>query len=113
MNCMPKILTGVTGAALSILAAATPAQAQWHDGYRYRGGSHVAVNACVDRAERSTRGRVRVTDVDRRGDNRFRVRGVIERGFENRGRHHRGAWFTCSARGSGRVTSFDINRRGW
>ncbi|HKT14469.1 MAG TPA: hypothetical protein VJR87_03600 [Allosphingosinicella sp.] len=113
MNRISKILTGATGAALSVLATATPAQAQWYDGHRYRGGSHAAVNACVHHADRATRGHVRVTDVDRRGDNRFRVRGIIERGFEYRGRHHRRASFTCTARRSGRVTNFDIDRRGW
>jgi len=112
MNRIFKFAAGAAGAVLALSATAGPAQAQRYDGNRYHGGgSQRAVSACVDRAERSTRGRVRVTDVDRRGDGRFRVRGVIDRygRHDNRGR----TTFACSARGNGRITGFDINRRRW
>ena len=109
MKHILKFATGAVGATLALCATAAPAQAQGRDGYRhYGGGSQNAVNACVQRADRYSRGRVRVIDVDRRGDNRFRVRGVIDR---SRNDHRGRTTFTCSARSNGRITNFDIDRR--
>ena len=51
---------------------------------RYRDGYSAAVNACGYEAERMARGRVRITDVDRTGNDRYRVRGVVESGYGDR-----------------------------
>jgi hypothetical protein len=48
---------------------------------RYRDGYSRAVNACGREAERMGRGRIRITDVDRTGNDRYRVRGVVEQGY--------------------------------
>jgi len=58
--------------------------------YRYRDNYRDAVNACGYEAERSGRGRVSVTEVDRRGDG-YRVRGVIDNDdrFDRYGRNDR------------------------
>jgi hypothetical protein len=103
---------------------------------RYRGGYTAAVSSCGYQAERYGRGRVRIVDVDRRGNDRFRVRGVIEGGnygygnygaaygnYDRYGRYdddNRYGYdrsdrygrmsFSCTARGNGRVTDFDIDR---
>ncbi len=93
----------------------------------YGGGERAAVNACGYQADRYGRGRVSITDVDRRGSNSYRVRGVIQgddyaynRGYDNRSsrdygydRYDRGGQlsFSCTARSNGRVTDFDIDRR--
>ena len=54
--------------------------------YRYRDDYSQAVNACGYQAERYGRGgRISVTDVDRRGSNSYRVRGVIDAGYANYG----------------------------
>jgi hypothetical protein len=45
--------------------------------YRYRDDYRNAVNACGYEAQRYGRGRVSITDIDRRG-NGYRVRGVID-----------------------------------
>lgn len=91
---------------------------------RYRYGYQAAVNSCAYQAERAGRGRVRIQDVDRIGDDRFRVRGVVENAYN--GYHDRydrydrydrgygynrshGERFTCTARGNGRVTAFRLN----
>ncbi len=89
--------------------------------YRYRDGYTGAVNSCGYEAERIGRGRVRITDVDRTGGDRYRVRGVVEADYprfdrydgydryEPYGRSDRyGDGFTCYARGSGRITDFRI-----
>ena len=98
--------------------------------YQYRNDYQNAVNACGYQAERYGRGgRISVTDIDRRGRNSYRVRGVIDAGYNygnygNYGRNSRygnyggygGGYgqqlaFACTARGNGRVTDFDIGRR--
>ena len=61
--------------------------------YRYRNDYQAAVNACAHEAERYGRGsQVSVTDVDRRGYDNYRVRGVIDAGYGNDGygRYDRG-----------------------
>jgi hypothetical protein len=100
--------------------------------YRYRDGYRNAVNACGYEAERYGRGGVRITDVDRRGRDSYRVRGVIEAGFDRYDRGYDRRWdrdygrydydrrdrdgFTCTARGSGRILDFRVRDRyayGW
>ena len=49
--------------------------------YRYRDDYRNAVNSCGYEAERAGRGRVSVTDVDRRGSYSYQVRGVIDSGY--------------------------------
>jgi hypothetical protein len=98
-------------------------------GYRnnYRDGYTAAVNACGYQAERYGRGQVSVTDVDRRGNDSYRVRGVIaggydryDRGYDRRNDRDYGRYdydrgdrdsFTCTARGNGRVTDFRLSDR--
>lgn len=82
-------------------------------GYNYRDGYTTAVNACGYEARRYGRGQVRITDVDRRSRDRYRVRGVIEDGgygydrygYGNRRDRDR---FTCTAYGNGRISDFDV-----
>jgi hypothetical protein len=96
---------------------------------RYRDGYTNAVNSCGNQAERYGRGRVQITDVDRRGADSYRVRGVIsagydryDRGYDQRydrdyGRYDADRYdrdgFTCTARGSGRITNFRLSDRGY
>jgi hypothetical protein len=88
---------------------------------RYRDGYSTAVNSCAYEAERIGRGRVRITDVDRTGGDRYRVRGVIEDnyggyGYDRYDRYDRYSRndrygredFTCHARGNGRITDFNL-----
>ena len=96
---------------------------------RYRDDYTNAVNSCAYEAERYGRGgRVSVTDVDRRGYNSYRVRGVIDAGYGygdygrygrsdrydryggGYGRYDQRVAFACTARSNGRVTDFDTNR---
>jgi hypothetical protein len=101
--------------------------------YRYRDGYQNAVNACAIEAERFGRGQVRITDVNRRGNDRFEVEGVIDgggygyssygrydRGYDRRydrrydrdyGRYNQRVEFDCEAYGNGRIRDFDIDRR--
>jgi hypothetical protein len=105
--------------------------------YQYRNDYQNAVNACGYQAERYARGgQVSVVDVDRRGSNSYRVRGVIDAGYNyanygnygrydrydrynrryndrygNYGRYDQRVEFACTARGNGRVTDFDVDRR--
>ena len=90
--------------------------------YRYRDGYSAAVSACGYQAERYGRGQVRITDVDRRSNDRYEVEGVIEnghggygtrydRGYDRRydGREYArdyGERFTCVAYGNGRIAQF-------
>jgi hypothetical protein len=97
---------------------------------RYRDGYRYAVNSCANEAERYGRGRVRITDVDRTGNDRFRVRGVVESGYggydgyDGYGRggygydrggygYDRGGYggesFSCVAFGNGRIRDFRLN----
>ena len=126
------IITGV--AILGGIAAVASALDRDGDRYgygsrdRYRNDYSRAVNACAYEAERIGRGSVRITDVDRTGGNRYRVRGVIEGGYGNYGGYDRydrndrydryGRYdrndrygredFTCHARGNGRITDFNL-----
>jgi hypothetical protein len=102
----------------------------YNDRNRYRGGYSAAVNACSYEADRRGRGSIRVTDVDRRSNDRYRVRGVIEGSYgggyggynqddrydryDRNDRYRSGAGFTCTARGNGRITDFRISHnRSW
>jgi hypothetical protein len=90
---------------------------------RYRDGYSAAVNSCGSEAERYGRGQVRITDVDRRSNDRYRVEGVVDRGYGgydtryDRGydrrydgreyaRDYGGERFTCTAYGNGRIAEF-------
>jgi len=114
MKTLSKIILGSIGGTIALASAAMPAQAQWNRYDRHRGSSR-AVNSCVMEAQRYSRGgRVRVQDVDRRGGDRFRVRGVVQTRFGGYGRNRWGERrFTCTAAGWGRVTNFKFNGRRW
>ena len=123
------IITGI--AILGGIAAVTSALSRDGSRYgygnnnRYRGGYSQAVQSCGYEAQRIGRGQVRITDVDRTGNDRFRVRGVIESnygydrgGYDRSDRYGRYANrydrrgdredFTCHARGNGRITDFNL-----
>ena len=134
------IITGI--AILGGIAAVTSAIGRDGSRYgygsrdRYRDGYSAAVNACGYEAERIGGGQVRITDVDRTGNDRYRVRGVVEgrgygydrggydrgydrrydRGYDRRYDRDYGRYdrydaredFTCHARGSGRITDFNL-----
>lgn len=83
-------------------------------GYGNRGyGEGAAVSACSAEAARFGRGQVRITDVDRRGNDSFRVRGIID---GNGGGYYGGGYgydrigFDCDAYGNGRIADFDTDR---
>jgi hypothetical protein len=81
-----------------------------YSNYRYVSGEQIAVNACGSQAQRFG-GAVRVTDVDRRNRNRFRVHGIIDDGrYGDRWGWGRDLRFSCTARYDGRVTDFDTRR---
>ena len=114
----------VIGGVAAILAALDRDGGRYGYGNRgrYRDGYSLAVNSCGAEAERAGRGRVRITDVDRRGNDRYRVEGVVEggyggydtrydRGYDRRydGREYArdyGERFTCIAYGNGRIAEF-------
>lgn len=91
---------------------------------RYRDDYGAAVNSCGAEAQRAGRGEVRITDVDRRGSNAYRVEGVVQsgyggygargydRGYDDRRYDSReysrdyGERFTCIAYGNGRIAEF-------
>jgi hypothetical protein len=83
------IITGI--AVLGGIAAVTSALGRDYGRYgygygnRYRSGYTTAVNSCAYEAERIGRGQVRITDVDRTGNDRYRVRGVVEAGYDRGG----------------------------
>ena len=107
----------------------------YNNRYQYRNDYQNAVNACGYQAERYARGgQVSVLDIDRRGSNSYRVRGVINAGYNNGnygangrydnrygnrydnrygsyGRYDQQVEFACTARSNGRVTDFDVDRR--
>ena len=122
------VITGV--AILGGIAAITAAIGNdgnrygYGNRYRYRDGYSTAVNACGYEAQRYGRGRVQITDVNRRGNDSYRVRGVItggydryDRGYDRRYDRDYGRYdydrgdrdgFTCTARGNGRITDFRL-----
>jgi len=127
------IITGI--AVLGGIAAITSAigrdNGRYGYGYgnRYRSGYNYAVQACAQEAQRMGRGRVQIIDVDRAGNDRYRVRGIVEAGYggygggydrgydRDYGRYDRGGYgygrdgrddFTCTARGNGRITDFRL-----
>jgi hypothetical protein len=81
----------VTGVAV-IGGIAAIASAIGRDGYgdRYRGGYNYAVQACGQEAQRMSRSRVQITDVDRVGSDRYRVRGIVQSGYGGYGGYDRG-----------------------
>jgi len=89
-------------------------------GYSYNYGPQAAVNICGAEAQRYGQGgRVTVTDVDRKGNSSYRVKGVIDAAYNNGGYYNRGYGygyndrmeFKCTARNDGRITDFDLDRR--
>ncbi len=91
--------------------------------YRYRDNYRDSVNACGYEADRYGRGRISITEVDRR-DNGYRVRGVIENGggYDRYDRYNRydrydrydrrydaRSAFTCWTDHYGRVRDFRVN----
>ena len=131
------IMTGV--AILGGIAAVTSALSRDGNRYgygyrdRYRNDYNYAVQACAQEAQRMSRGQVQITDVDRTGNDRYRVRGVVQAGYgggygyDNRydrgysDRYDRGYGdysgytrrgygedFSCTARGNGRITDFRL-----
>jgi hypothetical protein len=125
------IITGVAvlGGIAAIASAIGRDDSRYGYGYgsRNRGGYNYAVQACGQEAQRIGRGRVQITDVDRTGNDRYRVRGVVQagygggyggydRGYDSRydrgyGSYDRGYGrddFTCVARGNGRITDFRL-----
>jgi hypothetical protein len=179
MKAISKTMLGAGAAAVAALSFAAPAEAQYRDRYRdrggidagdiitgiavlggiaaitsaigrddsrygygygnrYRGGYNYAVQSCAQEAQRIGRGQVRILDVDRAGNDRYRVRGIVQagygggydrydrgysRGYDSRGYDGRGydgrgydrgygnegrEDFTCVARGNGRITDFRL-----
>jgi hypothetical protein len=143
---MGDIVTGVAvvGGIAAILGAfSRDGDRYGYDNrYRYRDDYRNAVNACSYEAERYAQGgRVSITDIDRRSNSRYRVRGVVDAGYGNYGgtagydprynrgydpRYNRGydrnnrrydnryaqrVEFECDARSDGRITDFDVERR--
>lgn len=134
------IITGVAvvGGIAAILSALDRDGSRYGYGNRgrYRDGYSTAVNSCAYEAERYGRGNVRITDVDRRGNGRYRVEGVVEtsgygydrrydrrydrnydrgydrrydRGYDrryDRGYDNYGERFTCTAYDNGRIADF-------
>ena len=95
-----------------------PGYGYGYNNYRYGYGEQAAVQACSYQAQRYGQGRVSITDIDRRNRRSFRVRGVIDAGY-NGGYYNRydrydrygsRIAFECDARDNGRVTDFDIDR---
>lgn len=162
MKAISKTMLGTGAAALAAISFAAPADAQYRDRYRdrggidagdiitgiavigglaaitsaigrddgrygygygnrYRGGYNYAVQACGQEAQRMARGRVQITDVDRVGNDRYRVRGLVQGSYGGYG-YDRGGYdrydrydrrygredFTCVARGNGRITDFRL-----
>jgi hypothetical protein len=130
------IITGVAvlGGIAAIASALDRDGSRYGYGYRdrYRGGYNYAVQSCAREAQRMGRGQIQITDVDRVGNDRYRVRGIVQagyggyggydRGYDSRydrydrydrgyGSYNRGYGrddFTCVARGNGRITDFRL-----
>jgi hypothetical protein len=131
------IITGVAvlGGIAAISSALSRDGSRYGYGYgnRYRNHYNYAVQACAQEAQRMSRGQVQILDVDRAGNDRYRVRGVVQAGYGggygyndrydrrysdryDRGygdyngytRRGYGEDFTCVARGNGRITDFRL-----
>ena len=123
------IITGiaVVGGIAAITSAIGRDDGRYGYGYgnRYRNNYNYAVQACANEAQRMGRGRVQITDVDRAGNDRYRVRGLVQGGYDGGygydrgyGGYGRGGYgndrgygrddFTCIARGNGRITDFRL-----
>ncbi|MFL6846266.1 MAG: hypothetical protein ACJ8ER_15460 [Allosphingosinicella sp.] len=132
------IVAGVAilGGIAAIASAVDPDGGRYGYGYRnrYQNDYNYAVQACAQEAQRMGRGRVQITDVDRVGNDRYRVRGIVQAdygyggydrgyggydrgGYDRYGRNDRyGSGygrdgrddFTCTARGNGRITDFRL-----
>ena len=115
------IITGVAilGGIAAVASALDRDGSRYGYGYRdrYRGGYNYAVQACANEAQRMGRGRVQITDVDRTGNDRYRVRGLVQGGYgydrydRGYGGYDRGYGrddFSCTARGNGRITDFRL-----
>ena len=131
------IITGVAvlGGIAAIASALDRDGSRYGYGYRdrYRGGYNYAVQSCAREAQRMGRGQIQITDVDRTGNDRYRVRGIVQadygyggydRGYggydrydryDRDGRNDRYGYgrdgrddFTCTARGNGRITDFRL-----
>lgn len=119
------IMTGVAvlGGIAAITSALSRDGGRYGYGYRdrYRTHYNYAVQSCAQEAQRMSRGRAQILDVDRIGNDRYRVRGVVQAGYGggyggydrydrygsgygNYGRDD----FTCVARGNGRITDFRL-----
>ena len=129
------VITGVAilGGIAAIASAMDRDGSRYGYGYRsrYQGGYNYAVQSCGAEAQRYGRGRVQITDVDRTGNNSFRVRGVIgggydayDRGYDRRYDRDFGRYdsdrgdrdgFTCFVRSNGRIQDFRVQdrARGW
>lgn len=122
MKAISKTILGAGATAVAALSFAAPAEAQYRDRYRDRGGIdagdiiqgvailggiaavtsalgrdssrygygygdryrnhyNYAVQSCAQQAQRMARGQVRILDVDRVGNDRYRVRGVVQSGY--------------------------------
>jgi hypothetical protein len=122
MQAISKTMLGAGAAAVAALGFAAPADAQYRDRYRDRGGIdtgdiitgvailgaisavsgalnrdgsrygygyrdryrnhyNYAVQSCAQEAQRMSRGRVQIVDVDRVGHDRYRVRGVVQASY--------------------------------
>ena len=126
-NDRDAIIAGVAIlGGIAAIAAASDRDGRRYGGsgrYRYRQHYRNAVNACGAEAERFARGGVQITDVRRRSENKYRVKGMIRAGYGmryDRWGSQRSRWaadrsrpryFACTARGNGRVTDFDLNGR--
>ncbi|HYI39419.1 MAG TPA: hypothetical protein VE053_03785 [Allosphingosinicella sp.] len=160
MKAISKTMLGAGAAAVAALSFAAPAEAQYRDRYRDRGGIdagdivtgvailggiaaitsaltrdgsrygygygygdryrthyNYAVQSCAREAQRMGRGQVQILDVDRAGNDRYRVRGIVQSGYgggyggyDRYDRYDRGGRddFTCVARGNGRITDFRL-----
>jgi hypothetical protein len=120
------IITGIAilGGIAAIGSAVSRDGGRYGYGYRdrYRNNYNYAVQACAQEAQRMGRGQVQILDVDRAGNDRYRVRGVVQdnygggygydrydRGYDSRYGNGGGRDdFTCVARGNGRITDFRL-----
>ena len=87
------VITGVAvlGGIAAIASALDRDGSRYGYGYRdrYRGGYNYAVQSCAQEAQRMGRGRVQIYDVDRVGNDRYRVRGVVQAGYGGYGGYDR------------------------